>query len=146
MKKSDPIPERILKPEELKQEIIRLRIKSKTIAFINGVFDVLNASHLALLSKAASFSDVLIVGVNSDASAKRINGSLTNNENSRALVLASLLMVDDVIIFDEDTPIELIKIIQPDVLVHGGNDAIDTIAGTKEVLAAGGRVEAIPVE
>ena len=125
-----------------------MRLKSKTIAFTNGVFDILHEGHIAVLSKAASFADVLIVGINSDASVKKLKGESrpVNNENSRALIMASLIMVDVVTIFDEETPLELIKLIKPDVLIKGGDYTIDTIVGAKEVMDAGGKVEIIPLE
>ncbi|MEO8854365.1 MAG: D-glycero-beta-D-manno-heptose 1-phosphate adenylyltransferase [Ginsengibacter sp.] len=147
MKKSNSIHERIFPREEIKQEVIRLRLKSKTIAFTNGVFDILHEGHIAVLSKAASFADVLIVGINSDSSVKKIKGDNRpiNNENSRAIIMASLIMVDAVVIFDEETPLELIKIIKPDVLIKGGDYTEATIVGAKEVLEAGGRVEIIPI-
>ena len=124
-----------------------MRLKSKTIAFTNGVFDILHEGHIAVLSKAASFADVLIVGINSDSSVKKIKGDNRpiNNENSRAIIMASLIMVDAVVIFDEETPLELIKIIKPDVLIKGGDYTEATIVGAKEVLEAGGRVEIIPI-
>lgn len=148
MKKSNSIRERIFNQAELSQEIKRLRLKSKTIAFTNGVFDILHEGHIAVLSKAASFADVLIVGINSDASVKKLKGESrpVNNENSRALIMASLIMVDAVIIFDEETPLQLIKLITPDILVKGGDYTIDTIVGAKEVMEAGGSVEIIPLE
>ena len=148
MKKSSSIRERIFSAEEIGQEVRRMRLKSKTIAFTNGVFDILHEGHIAVLSKAAALADVLIVGVNSDASVKKLKGDSRpiNNEDSRALILASLIMVDAVVIFNEETPIELIKIIKPDVLVKGGDYTIDTIVGAKEILAAGGKVEIISLE
>ena len=148
MKKSNTIRERILKLDEIQQELIRLRLKSKTIAFTNGVFDILHEGHLALLARAASFADVLVVGINSDVSVRKIKGDERpiNNQDSRALVLASLLMVDNVVIFDEETPADLIKLIKPDVLIKGGDYTIDTIVGAKEVLASGGKVEIVPLE
>ena len=147
MKKSNTLQERIFTADEIKQEVIRIRLKSKTIAFTNGVFDILHEGHIAVLSEAASFADVLIVGVNSDASVKKLKGENrpVNNENSRALIVSSLIMVDAVIIFNEETPIELIKIIKPDVLIKGGDYTLKTIVGSKEVLEAGGRVEIIPI-
>ena len=148
MKKTDTIKTRILDRQQLIQEVVRLRLKSKTIAFTNGVFDILHEGHIAVLSKAASFADILIVGINSDASVKKIKGEdrPVNNENSRALILASLIMVDNVVIFEEDTPIEIIKFIQPDVLVKGGDYNLDTIVGAKEVMGNGGRVEIVPLK
>lgn len=148
MKKSDSLKERIFTRDEIKQEVKRLRLKSKTIAFTNGVFDILHEGHIAVLASAASFADVLIVGLNSDASVKKLKGESrpVNNENSRALIMASLIMVDAVIIFDEETPAGLIEIIQPDVLVKGGDYTIESIVGAKEVLANGGRVEVVPLK
>ncbi|MGN6247153.1 MAG: D-glycero-beta-D-manno-heptose 1-phosphate adenylyltransferase [Ginsengibacter sp.] len=146
MKKSDTLKQRIFTREELQQEVIRLRLKSKTIAFTNGVFDILHEGHIAVLAEAASFADVLIVGVNSDSSVKKLKGDdrPVNGQDSRALIIASLIMVDAVVIFDEETPIELIKMIKPDVLVKGGDYTIETMVGAEEVLADGGRVEFIP--
>jgi D-beta-D-heptose 7-phosphate kinase/D-beta-D-heptose 1-phosphate adenosyltransferase len=147
MKKSDSLKERIFTPDEINKEVKRLKLKSKTIAFTNGVFDILHEGHIAVLADAASFADVLIVGINSDTSVKKIKGDSrpVKNENSRVLIIASLIMVDAVVIFNEETPAELIKIIQPDVLVKGGDYTIDTIVGANEVLARGGRVEIIPL-
>src|SRR5690242_3070250 len=146
MKKSDTLKERIFTREELQKEVTRLRLKSKTIAFTNGVFDILHEGHIAVLAEAASFADVLIVGVNSDSSVKKLKGDdrPVNGQDSRALILASLIMVDIVVIFDEETPIELIKMIKPDVLVKGGDYTLETMVGAKEVLANGGRLEFIP--
>lgn len=146
MKKSDTLKERIFSREELAQEIKRLRLKSKTIAFTNGVFDILHEGHIAVLAEAASFADVLVVGINSDSSVKKLKGDSrpVNSQDSRALIIASLIMVDAVVIFDEETPLELIKMIQPDVLVKGGDYTMDTVVGAKEVLTNGGKVEIIP--
>jgi rfaE bifunctional protein nucleotidyltransferase chain/domain len=137
-----------LNQEEIIPQVIRWRLKSKTIAFTNGVFDILHQGHIAVLAKAASFADILIVGINSDSSVKKLKGDSRpiNNQQSRALVLASLIMVDAVVIFDEETPLELIKKIQPDVLVKGGDYTLDTIVGAKEVMANGGKVEIFPIE
>lgn len=148
MKKSNTLQERIFTSDEIKQEVKRMRLKSKTIAFTNGVFDILHEGHISVLSEAASFADVLIVGVNSDASVKKLKGESrpVNNESSRALIVASLIMVDAVVIFDEETPIELIKIIKPDVLIKGGDYTLETMVGSKEVLDAGGRIEIIPIK
>lgn len=134
--------------EEIIPQVIRWRLKSKTIAFTNGVFDILHQGHIAVLAKAASFADILIVGINSDSSVKKLKGDSRpiNNQQSRAFVLASLIMVDAVVIFDEETPLELIKKIQPDVLVKGGDYTLDSIVGAKEVMANGGKVEIFPIE
>ena len=112
------------------------------IAFTNGVFDILHPGHIFSLSQAAKEAAFLVVGVNSDSSVKRLKGETrpVNNQDARALVLASLVMVDAVILFEEDTPLELIKTLWPDVLVKGGDYSVEEIVGAKEVIANGGRV------
>lgn len=148
MKKTDTIQERMLTRDELSLQVIRWRLKSKTIAFTNGVFDILHEGHIAVLSEAATFADILVVGVNSDESVKRLKGESrpVNNLHSRMAILSSLIMVDGVVAFEEDTPIELIKLIRPDVLIKGGDYTLDTIVGSKEVLASGGKVKIIPIK
>ena len=148
MKKSDSLKERIFTADTIAQEVRRLRLKSKTLAFTNGVFDIVHEGHIAVLAEAASFADVLIVGINSDDSVKKLKGDSRpiNNENSRALIMASLIMVDAVVIFNEETPATLIKIIQPDVLIKGGDYTIENIVGADDVLANGGRVEIIQLK
>lgn len=120
---------------------------SKTVAFTNGVFDILHQGHIFSLSQAAKEADYLVVGVNSDASVKRLKGESrpVNDQDSRALLLASLEIVDAVVIFDEDTPRELICSIMPDVLVKGGDYTVEQVAGAKEVMANGGRVVINPI-
>ena len=142
MKSVQSIPSKIYSLPALEQEITRWRMKNKRIVFTNGVFDILHEGHIASLSQAATYADVLIVGVNSDASVKRLKGDSrpVNNEHARALVLASLIMTDAIILFEEDTPLNLITAIMPDVLVKGGDYTIDQIAGAKEVVANGGEV------
>lgn len=129
------------------KQVKRWQLNSKTIAFTNGVFDILHEGHILLLSQAATFADILIVGVNSDTSVKRLKGESrpVNNQLSRALILASLIMVDAVIIFDEDTPLELMNQLEPDVLIKGGDYTLDTIVGAKETIERGGTVEIIPL-
>jgi D-beta-D-heptose 7-phosphate kinase/D-beta-D-heptose 1-phosphate adenosyltransferase len=122
------------------------RSKGRKIAFTNGCFDILHHGHLDLLAKAADHGNVLVVGVNSDASVKRLKGEdrPVNHEQDRAFQLASLLCVDAVFIFGEDTPAELIQMVKPDVLVKGGDYTIDTIVGADYVTSNGGSVEIIP--
>ena len=147
MKATKHIQQKILDAHHLQQELMRWRKFGKKVAFTNGCFDILHAGHIYSLSQAASFADVLIVGLNSDASTKRLKGENrpVNNEENRALLLASLVMVDAVVLFDEDTPFELISSVMPDVLVKGGDYNVDTIVGAKEVMANGGTVEIIPL-
>ena len=120
---------------------------SKSIAFTNGVFDILHPGHIFSLSQAAKEADFLVVGLNSDASVKRLKGKdrPVNNQETRSLLLASLIMVDAVVIFEEDTPLELINAIKPDVLVKGGDYTIEQIVGAKEVIENGGRVVINPI-
>ena len=142
LKRSDIISQKIFTLPQLKQKIEQWKILGKTTVFTNGVFDILHPGHIFSLSQAAREADYLIVGVNSDDSVKRLKGDNrpVNQQDSRALLLAALLMVDAVIIFDEDTPLTLINIIKPDVLVKGGDYKIEQIVGAREVIANGGRV------
>lgn len=147
MKKPEIIPSKIYIREQLLQAIYRWRFLGKSISFTNGCFDILHAGHISSLSEAAKEGDILIVGLNSDASTKRLKGNErpVNNENCRALLLASLEIVDAVTIFEEDTPFELITGILPDVIVKGGDYTIDQMIGAKEVIANGGRVVINPL-
>ena len=124
-----------------------LRLLSKTIVFTNGCFDIIHQGHIFSLSRAAAEADYLIVGVNADASVRKLKGENrpVNTQDSRAMILASLVMVDAVVIFEEDTPLELINIILPDVLVKGGDYKLEEIVGAKEVTATGGRVVVNPI-
>jgi D-glycero-beta-D-manno-heptose 1-phosphate adenylyltransferase len=148
MKQSSRIRDRIFSLQALQSRLKWWRLINKTIAFTNGVFDILHEGHIAVLSQAASTAEILIVGVNSDASVKRLKGDgrPINNEQSRALLLASLIVVDAVIIFEEDTPLNLINAVRPDVLIKGGDYDISSIVGAREVTAAGGRVQIIPLQ
>jgi len=132
---------------ELEKKLAQWRLLSKTIAFTNGCFDILHAGHIAALTEAATHADFLLVGVNADASVKKLKGNNrpVNDEQSRALLLASLSMVDAVVIFAEDTPLELIKKVKPDVLVKGGDYKLEDIVGAKEVIASGGKVVINPI-
>jgi len=100
------------------------------------------------LAQAASFADILIVGINSDASVKKLKGDTRpiNPEQSRALIVASLIMVDAVVIFNEETPLELIKKIKPDVLIKGGDYTIETMVGAEVVIENGGSIEIVDIE
>lgn len=126
----------------------RLRAAGKTIVFTNGVFDLLHPGHLRYLQQARAFGDALIVGVNSDRStrANKGPGRPIIPEAERAEVLAALACVDGVVVFDEDTPHELISAIQPDVLVKGADWAENAVVGRAVVEARGGRVVRVPIE
>lgn len=147
MKRPDLIPSRILSRPEAVLMAARLKMNGKTIVFTNGVFDMLHQGHIFSLSQAACEGDFLIVGLNADASVKRLKGNdrPVHDQETRSLLLAALLMVDAVVIFEEDTPLELIRDILPDVLVKGGDYTVDQVAGAKEVISNGGRVVINPV-
>jgi rfaE bifunctional protein nucleotidyltransferase chain/domain len=147
MKFPQVIQHKIFSPKEIVFQVNRWKLISKTISFTNGCFDILHPGHIGSLSDAAREADFLIVGLNSDVSANRLKGPgrPVMDEQSRALMLASLVMVDAVVIFEEDTPLDLIERIQPDVLVKGGDYTIEQIVGAKEVIAAGGRVVINPI-
>jgi D-glycero-beta-D-manno-heptose 1-phosphate adenylyltransferase len=148
LRTGNSISEKIISSEYLKFKLAQLRMLGKSIAFTNGCFDILHAGHISSLTEASKHADILIVGLNSDASVSKLKGKgrPLNDQQSRALVLASLAMVDVVIVFEEDTPEELIKSIQPDVLVKGGDYKVEDIAGAKNVIDAGGKVILNPIE
>lgn len=124
----------------------RLRSKGKTVVFTNGCFDIIHFGHVQYLSEAKRRGDVLVVGLNSDASVKTIKGKgrPINNERDRAGVLSSLSFVDYVTIFEESTPYRLIKILKPDILVKGGDWKAEDIVGSDFVKSYGGKVARIP--
>jgi rfaE bifunctional protein nucleotidyltransferase chain/domain len=123
------------------------RSLGRRIVFTNGCFDLLHAGHVQLLERARAFGDLLVVGVNSDGSVRRLKGAERPvvEERDRLAVLAALDAVSLVVVFDADDPLELIRALRPDVLVKGGDYTVATIVGADEVLAAGGRVETIPL-
>ncbi len=121
--------------------------QSGRVVFTNGVFDLLHPGHIDLLHAARSEGDALVVGLNSDASAKRLKGDARPvcSEAERALVLAALAAVDAVVVFDQDTPLELIRALQPDVIVKGGDYSEASVVGASDVRARGGRVVIVPL-
>ena len=126
--------------------ILRIwRSSESTIVFTNGCFDLLHLGHLKCLAAAKDLGDKLIVGLNSDASVKRLKGEERpiKDEKTRAFLLASLEYVDGVVIFEEDTPLQLIETIQPDVLVKGGDWPVENIVGADIVFAKGGIVKSL---
>jgi D-beta-D-heptose 7-phosphate kinase / D-beta-D-heptose 1-phosphate adenosyltransferase len=133
--------------ESLGDEVRRRRDAGQRIVFTNGCFDLLHPGHVRLLRQASMLGDYLIVGVNSDASVRRLKGQARpiNSEEDRAEVLGALECVDAVTVFDEETPIELIDLLLPDVLVKGGDYRVEDVVGREEVEAAGGRVVILPL-
>lgn len=132
----------ITSQEQLKHILSESRNQKKIIVFTNGVFDILHRGHIEYLTEAKKLGDILIIGVNSDRSVKEIKGESRplNNENDRAFILSNIIPVDYTIIFDESDPYNLIKAVQPDVLVKGGDWKPEDIIGSDIVLAKGGKV------
>jgi len=147
MKLPQIIPQKIFDLSGLQHQLSRWRLLGKTVAFTNGCFDIVHQGHISSLSDAAREADFLVVGLNSDASTCRLKGESRpiNDQHARATVMAALLMVDAVILFEEDTPLNLINAIRPDVLVKGGDYTMEQIVGAKEVIEAGGRVVINPI-
>lgn len=130
---------------QLQDSIATWKAEGKKVVFTNGVFDLLHLGHVTYLAKAADLGDKLIIGLNTDASVKRLKGESRpiNDQSNRAALLASLFFVDAVVLFEDDTPRDLIAQLLPDVLVKGADYTVDQIAGAKEVLANGGEVKTI---
>lgn len=133
-----------------KEDIIRIaasiKANKQSIVFTNGCFDILHRGHVEYLSKAKGFGDFLILGLNTDNSVRRLKGLSRpiNNEQDRAIVIDSLKPVDYVVLFDEDTPYDLIDAIRPDFLVKGGDYTPETVVGSDIVANSGGKVVIIP--
>jgi len=138
--------DKILSRENLRERIKTLRDEGKKIVFTNGCFDILHVGHVKYLNRAKEMGDILVLALNSDSSVKFIKGPLRPivPQDERAYIMASLDMVDYVTIFDEDTPLELIEYIEPDILVKGGDWSEDTVSGRESVEKRGGKVVIIP--
>ena len=144
--KEEIVLEKVVTIPDLMPKILSWRLKNQKIVFTNGCFDVLHKGHIQLLLKSAELGNILIVAINTDSSVKRLKGEdrPINSEADRALLLAAQLYVDAVIYFDEETPLSLIELIQPEVLVKGGDYTVDTVVGSDFVLKNGGEVVIIP--
>ncbi len=145
MNKIDFISGKITKPEKLQSLLALWRFQEKKIVFTNGCFDLLHLGHVDYLAKASDLGDVLMIGLNTDASVRRIKGAgrPVNDQHARAMLLASLQFVHTIVLFDEDTPHELIKEVQPHILVKGKDYRVEDVAGYDIVTAGGGKVETI---
>lgn len=141
-----PADKRILSLVQLQRMVNIWRMKGDRIVFTNGCFDILHRGHVEYLQEAAAMGDRLIVGLNSDDSVRRLGKASDrpfNDQDSRAKVIAALRLVDAVVIFDQDTPLELITAIVPDVLVKGGDWKTEQIVGAEVVSAHGGEVRSL---
>jgi D-beta-D-heptose 7-phosphate kinase/D-beta-D-heptose 1-phosphate adenosyltransferase len=138
--------EKILDRARLVTRVAEWRAFGESIVFTNGCFDLLHVGHVTLLEDCHKFGTKLVLGLNTDASVQRLKGPTRPvvGENERARVMAALAAVDAVVLFDEETPLELIRAVRPDVLVKGGDYSVDTVVGHEDVIAAGGRVEIVP--
>ena len=143
----EQILQKTISPQEARKLFIPGFRKDKQLVFTNGCFDVLHRGHIYYLSRARALGDLLVVGLNSDASVTLLKGPgrPVNKAEARAEVLGALAFVDYIIIFDEETPLNLINWLKPDVLVKGGDYKIEEIVGYREVTKTGGRVETIPL-
>lgn len=141
------IQSKIMTYDELANQLKSWRSSGKKIVFTNGCFDILHRGHIEYLAKAADMGDILIIGLNTDNSVKRLKGESrpVNDQHARALLLAALSFVNAVTLFDEDTPYNLIKTVMPDVLVKGGDYKTEDIVGHDIVEANGGTVVTIPL-
>jgi rfaE bifunctional protein nucleotidyltransferase chain/domain len=146
MHKEQWIQQKIYNRECLVRKAHGWRMSGRKIVFTNGCFDILHHGHLDYLAKAADQGNILVVGVNTDASVKALKGEQRplTNENDRLFQLASLMVIDAVCLFDEETPLSLIEAVQPDVLVKGGDYTVDRIVGADFVQQQGGSVAVIP--
>jgi len=129
----------------LKTQVQSWQNMGQKVVFTNGVFDLLHIGHITYLAKAAELGQKLIIGLNADSSVRRIKGESrpVNDQNSRAAILAAMFFVDAIVVFEEDTPLNLISTLLPDILVKGADYSVENIVGSKEVLANGGEVKTI---
>lgn len=139
------VKNKIVSNEDLSSRLLVERLHGRKIVFTNGCFDLLHLGHVDYLAKARDLADVLVVGVNTDNSVRNLKGKdrPIQDEKSRCLILASLVFVDYVVLFDEPTPYNLIKLVQPDVLVKGSDYKKEDIVGYDIVSSKGGKVETI---
>lgn len=145
MKEPEKIADRIVSRADAAALAAAWREAGEKVVFTNGCFDVIHLGHVRYLEQAKALGNRLVIGLNADGSVKRLKGPgrPVNDEQARAAVLASLRFTDAVVVFEEDTPLELIKAVKPDVLVKGGDYKIENIVGADFVIESGGKVEII---
>jgi len=141
------IREKLISPEKLEEQFSASFREKHCIVFTNGCFDLLHRGHIYYLSRARELGDLLVVGLNSDASVSRLKGPgrPVNDQQARAEVLGGLAFVDYLCFFSEDTPLKLIQTVKPHVLIKGGDYKAEDIVGYKEVLSWGGKIKTIPL-
>ena len=145
MQRLEIIQSKIVDNDTLQPHLARIRFKQKKIVFTNGCFDIIHKGHIDYLAKASDMADFMILGLNTDKSVKRLKGDSrpVQDEKSRALILASLSFIDFVVPFDEDTPYNLITLVQPDVLVKGADYRIEDIVGFDILKAKNGEIKTL---
>ena len=138
--------EKVLDLESIKRRVAEWRASGETVVFTNGCFDLLHVGHITLLEDCRRFGSKLVLGLNTDTSVSRLKGPMRPivGENERARVMSALAAIDAVVLFDQETPLQLIQALKPDVLVKGGDYTVETVVGHEDVLASGGRVEIVP--
>ena len=139
------INSKIISWESLKKEIEAIKLNRKKIVFTNGCFDLIHRGHIKYLAEASDFGDIFIIGLNTDNSVNKIKGNSRpiKDELTRALLLASFMFVDFVVLFDQDTPYELIKLIKPDILIKGSDYNVNEIVGGDIIIENGGQIKTI---
>lgn len=147
MKQTERIRNKIFKRPALAAQCAEWKNQGRKVVFANGCFDILHKGHLEILTRSAEFGDILVVALNTDTSVKKLKGDLrpVNNEDFRTWMMASLEIVDAVVLFDEETPAELIKAITPDIIVKGGDYTVDQVVGAEHVISHGGEVKIFPI-
>jgi len=147
MKEVSLVNKKILDRESLVNQSAEWKKQGKRIVITNGCFDILHRGHLQILTDSAAAGDILVVGLNTDASVRKLKGENrpVNEESFRALMMASIQIVDAVTLFEEDTPLQLIRVLEPDVIVKGGDYTIDQIVGGEDVLRRGGEIKIVPI-
>jgi D-glycero-beta-D-manno-heptose 1-phosphate adenylyltransferase len=143
----DSLSQKIVTIDNIKQRITEARANKKQIIFTNGCFDIIHPGHIEYLSKASDYGDIFILGLNTDNSIRKLKGSDRPilNQHSRAIILASMFFLDYIVLFDEETPYNIIQSIQPDILVKGGDYKAENIVGYDIVTKKGGKVITIPL-
>lgn len=145
MSRLEEIKDKVVDRHKLKETVAKLKSSGEKVVFTNGCFDIVHRGHIEYLVKASELGDRLIIGLNTDSSVRKIKGDSrpVQDETSRSLILAAMSFVDYVVLFDEETPYELIKLLVPDILVKGADYKIEEIVGADIVSAGGGKIVTI---
>ena len=145
MRKYEHLKHKVVNQDQLRALVESWKLQHQKVVFTNGCFDLLHLGHIDYLAKAADMGDKLVIALNSDKSTRELKGPHRpiTDEKSRAFILAALFFVDAVVLFDEATPLEVIKLVRPDVLIKGADYTVDQIVGASEVMSYGGQVKTL---